>query len=367
MPVDDGPKPERTHLQSMKGYVPGAQPGAGAIKLNTNENPFPPSPKVMAALAGITGRSLQRYPDPLAGAFREAAAALHQVNSENVIATNGGDELLRLSVTTFVDPGRAIGIVSPSYGVYAVLAEIHQARLSVAPLTERWALPTDTARRWNDDGAQMAILTNPHAPSGALTAPDALERLAADFKGVLLVDEAYADFVDPHLRFDGPALATRLPNMLLLRTLSKGYALAGLRLAYGVGSRRLVEPMLAKTKDSYNVDAVAQALGTVALQDRAYAQTTWEQIRQERIVLTEGLEALGFSVELSQANFVLAAIPKTGPRSARFLKDRLEARGIYVRWFDESRLRDKLRITVGTHDENGRLLAQIADLLRNSY
>lgn len=364
MPVEDGPKPERTHLQSMKGYVPGAQPGAGAIKLNTNENPFPPSPKVIGALAGIGERSLQRYPDPLAVAFREAAAALHQVSFENVIATNGGDELLRLAVTTFVDPDSAIGVVSPSYGVYAVLAEIHQARLSVAPLTDRWALPADTARRWNDDGVQMAIVTNPHAPSGALTAPDALERLAADFKGILLVDEAYADFVDPDLRFDSPALAIRLPNVLLLRTLSKAYALAGLRLAYGVGSRRLVDPMLAKTKDSYNVDAIAQALGTVALQDSDYARSTWERIRDERTRLAEGLEALGFSVSASQANFVLAAIPATGPRSARFLKDELEARGIYVRWFDESRLRDKLRISVGTREENSAVLTLLRDLLK---
>lgn len=364
MSAEDRSQPERAHLRSMKAYVPGAQPDARAIKLNTNENPFPPSPRVMAALAAITARSLQRYPDPLATAFRETAADLHQVSPEEVVATNGGDELLRLAVTTFVDPGRAIGVASPSYGVYSVLAEIHRARLSVSTLTERWAVPADAAQRWNADGAQMAILTNPHAPSGSLTKPEDLERLAADFKGILLVDEAYADFIDPDLRFDSMALATRLPNVLVLRTLSKGYALAGLRLAYGVGSRPLVEPMLAKTKDSYNVDAVAQALGIVALQDNAYAQTTWDKIRKERIRLAEGLEALGFSVAPSQTNFVLAAIPAASLKSARILKDELEARGVYVRWFDESRLENRLRISVGTREENSALLTLISDLMK---
>lgn len=355
---------ERLHLQRMSGYVPGTQAGPDTIKLNTNENPFPPSPRVIEALAHIAERSLQRYPDPLATGFREAVAELHQISPEEVIATNGGDELLRLAMTTFLDPDRPLGVVSPSYGVYAVLASIHQSRLSISPLDEHWALPSDTAQRWNAEGAQLAILTNPHAPSGYLTAPDRLERLAADFDGVLLIDEAYADFIVPALKFDSAAIATRFPNVLVLRTLSKGYGLAGLRLGYGIGSWALVAPLLTKTKDSYNVDSIAQVLGTVALQDQEYAQKTWDEVRNERLKLAEGLSALGFSVLPSQANFLLTAVPTSKPvDTARVLARSLEVSGIYVRWFDEDRLRDKLRITVGTREENIALLSKMAELL----
>ena len=210
----------------------------------------------------------------------------------------------------------------------------------------------------------MGILTNPHAPSGYLTTPDRLERLAADFNGVLIIDEAYADFIVPALKFDSAAIATRFPNVLVLRTLSKGYGLAGLRLGYGIGSRALVAPLLTKTKDSYNVDSIAQVLGTVALQDQEYAQRTWDKVRNERLKLAEGLSALGFLVRPSQANFVLAAPPATMPvETAQVLARSLELAGIYVRWFDEDRLRDKLRITVGTREENIALLSKMAELL----
>ncbi|WP_208621590.1 histidinol-phosphate transaminase [Rhizobium hainanense] len=350
------------HLSDMKGYTPGTQPGAASIKLNTNENPFPPSPKVMAALANVSARALQRYPDPIASGFREAAANLHHVPLDQIIATNGGDELLRLALTTYVDPGRAIGVVTPGYGVYSVLSHIHQAPLSPVPLQEDWTLPSSATDQWNDDGAQLVILTNPHAPSGTLFPFDVVERVAANFSGVLLIDEAYVDFVEPALRYDTTALASRYPNILLLRTLSKGYSLAGIRLAYGLGCSKLIAPMLEKTKDSYNIDAIAQQLGRVALEDRAYACLCWQQVLQERRRLTSGLEELGFKVERSQANFVLASPPRHSPSNARELKDKLQDRDIYTRWFDEQELHDRLRISIGTSDENIALLTALRDL-----
>ena len=348
---------ERTHLRELNGYIPGAQPDLASIKLNTNENPFPPSPAVMAALADLKAESLQRYPDPRARAFGEAAAQLHGVQPAQIIATNGGDELLRLALTTFVDPGRAIGVITPSYGVYSVLAGIHQAKLSACPLLEDWTLATGTAEQWNSDGAQLALLTNPHAPSGTLfTLPD-IERLAAVFRGVLLIDEAYIDFVAPPLKFNTVGLTSRYPNVLLLRTLSKGYSLAGLRLAYGIGSAALIAPMLNKTKDSYNVDAVAQKLGVAALEDRAYAARSWEHVQQERSRVTRRLAQLGFEVALSQTNFVLASLPPQSRWStASALLEELQSRNIYVRWFNEHRLSNRLRISIGTAAENDALL-----------
>lgn len=353
----------RAHLHRLKGYVPGAQPGPEAIKLNTNENPFPPSPEVMAALARVTPRLLQRYPDPMARSFREVAARLHNLGTDKIIATNGGDELLRLALTTFVDPGRAIGIVMPSYGVYSVLAALHQTPLSAVALTDNWDLPEDTARRWNADRAQLALLTNPHAPSGALFTLQTIERLAETFEGVLLIDEAYVDFVDPSVNYDATQLVARHSNVLLLRTLSKGYSLAGLRLAYGLGQTSLISPILEKTKDSYNVDIIAQLLGTAALRDTAYAKSTWDTVRLERKKLGSRLEEMGFHVGSSQTNFVLAELPKQSPwGSALDLQMTLQERNIYVRWFDEERLRGRLRISVGTAVENGTLLDTLRDL-----
>lgn len=353
----DRPQQERTHLRTMKGYIPGAQPGPEAIKLNTNENPFPPSPRVMAALAKVEPRMLQRYPDPMANGFRDVAARIHGLDRDQVIATNGGDELLRLALTTFVDSGRAVGITTPSYGVYCVLSEVHQAPLSDAPLTDSWDIAADTAARWNADGAQLAFITNPHAPSGALFRIEAIERLADAFHGVLLIDEAYIDFVDPCLKHDPRELIAQHSNVLLLRTLSKGYSLAGLRIAYGLGAASLIRPILEKTKDSYNVDAIAQALGAVALNDGAHAKATWEHVRRERDRVSRDMQALGFSAEPSQTNFILVSPPESGSwgQASKLLKD-LRDRGIYLRWFDEPRLRHQLRVSIGTAEENDALI-----------
>jgi histidinol-phosphate aminotransferase len=358
---------ERTHIRRIEGYEPGLQPDGDAIKLNTNENPFPPSPRVMARLAHVLPIMLQRYPDPLAMAFRLVAARVHGLVPDQIVATNGGDELLRLALATFVDPDRPVGIVSPGYGLYSVLAALHRAPLSEVPLTETWQLPERTASRWNTDGAQLAFLTNPHAPSGALFPMMAIERLAASFQGVLVIDEAYVDFVDPAMGYDTTKLIARYPNLLLLRTLSKGYSLAGLRLGYGLGDESLIRPILSKTKDSYNVDAIAQLLGASALDDQAHARVCWEVVRRERDMLSRDLQDLGFDVAPSQTNFLLVSVPAHGKRDeARELYGRLVERKIYVRWFDTARLRNKLRITIGTPEENATLVRVLRQIVLGS-
>lgn len=355
---------ERSNVQRMQGYVPGKQPlDASATKLNTNENPYPTSPKVMHALTTVAAESLRKYPPPMADGFREVAAKLHGVATANVIATNGGDELLRLALTTFVEPGRPIGVLEPSYSLYPVLAEIHDSPVVRVNADSNYDVPSDFASGMNDAGVQLTLLVNPHAPSGALTSVASLVALAGQLKGVLLVDEAYVDFVDPELSHNLTPYVRNTPNLLLLRTMSKGYSLAGLRFGYGLGHEGLIAPMLNKTRDSYNVDAIAQRLATAALEDQTYARSTWERVRVERARVTARLRALHFAVPSSQSNFVLATVP-SGKVSAPQLRDQLEQQhGLLVRYFNEPGLRDKLRITIGTPEQNDRLLSALAALL----
>lgn len=361
---------ERQNIQRMTGYSSGEQPSQpGIIKLNTNENPYPASAAVAAALQGLRVEDLRRYPQPLANEFRRVAAECHHVSIDNIMATNGGDELLRLVITTFVEPGDAIAIAEPSYSLYPVLAEIHGCHVARIDLEDDWQMGEDFAGRLNASGAKLAFIVNPHAPSGLLTPVADLRALAVAFKGVLVIDEAYVDFVDPGQRHDALTLVRELDNVLILRTLSKGYSLAGLRFAYGIGAASLIAPMLYKTRDSYNTDVISQVLATAALRDRASAALSWEKVRIERARVATALVALGFHCAPSQSNFLLARVPAGDARfvsteiMAREFYQRLKDNGILVRYFDQPRLRDKLRITIGTHDENTRLLQQLESYL----
>jgi len=364
---------ERQNIQQMTGYSSGEQPASpGIIKLNTNENPHPASAAVAAALQGLRVEDLRRYPQPLANDFRRVAAECHHLSIDNIMATNGGDELLRLVITTFVEPGAAIAIAEPSYSLYPVLAEIHGCQVARIGLEDDWRMGADFAQRLNATGAPVAFVVNPHAPSGQLAPVAELRALANTFKGVLVIDEAYVDFVDPDQRHDAVALVRELDNVLILRTLSKGYSLAGLRFAYGLGAATLIAPMLYKTRDSYNTDVISQVLATAALRDRASAALSWEKVRIERARVAAALVALGFDCAPSQSNFLLARVPTGDSRfvsteiMAREFYQRLKDNGILVRYFDQPRLRDKLRITIGTHAENTRLLQQLESCLQRN-
>lgn len=352
---------ERTNIHSMSGYVPGEQPAEGdVIKLNTNENPYPASPAVAAALAAIRVEDLRRYPSPTASGFRRAAADYHQLSPDNILPTNGGDELLRLAITTFAGPDDCVAIATPSYSLYPVLAAIQGCRLLPVPLLEDWRLPGNFAAILNESGARLAMLVNPHAPSGMLLDAATLLEIAAQFRGVLLVDEAYVDFVDPDKKYDlAPHVKSR-ENILLLRTLSKGYSLAGLRFGYGIGARSLLEPMMFKTRDSYNTDHIAQQLATAAIQSVGDARLSWQKVRQERVWLAAALADIGMPCLPSQSNFLLAQA--RDERAARAVYERLKQRKILVRYFDQDRLRDKLRITIGTPAQNRRLVELLAEI-----
>lgn len=355
---------ERPNIAKMQGYAPGEQPdGRDAIKLNTNENPYPPSPAVAAALAAIDSSALRRYPPPMANAFRQAAAELHGVNAANIIPTNGGDELLRLAITTYADSGDCIAVTKPSYSLYPVLADVQQCQLEEIPLNDDWSMPDNFLQRALAANAKMIILVNPHAPSGTILSADYLDQLAAKFKGLLLVDEAYVNFVDPQLKYDAVPLIRKHDNILLLRTLSKGYSLAGLRFGYGIGAESVINPMLYKTRDSYNTDYIAQRLATAAIGAVDYAQANWAKVREQRQWLQKSLGELGLSSLPSQSNFLLTTIPDAV--GAEALYKSLKARNILVRYFNQERLRNRLRISIGSAEENQALISALQEIIQN--
>jgi histidinol-phosphate aminotransferase len=355
---------ERDHFRELTAYAPGEQPQRmRVVKLNTNENPCPPTDAVMQAIRSLDPERLRRYPPPTADGVRTAAARVHGVAPEQVIVTNGGDELLRLAVTVFCEPGASgrpggLGVAEPSYSLYPVLAAIHATPVTAVALGDDFELPADAAARWNDAGCRAAFIVNPHAPSGRLESLDLLRSLAGTFRGVLLIDEAYMDFAE-HDALD--LVREGLPNVLLLRSLSKGYSLAGLRVGYGVGSAELIG-VLQKARDSYNVDALAQAAAEAALASRDEAARSWALVISERGRVTGQLQQRGFTVCPSQSNFVLAT-PGPGGLDAPTIYRRLADTGIFVRYFDQDRLRDKLRITIGTPEQNDELLKALDTLL----
>ena len=353
---------ERPNIAAMQGYSSGEQPlEKQTLKLNTNENPFPVSAKVQAALMDFATADLRIYPQPTADKLRDAIAAHHGVTRDHIMVTHAGDEALRLAITTFVEPGGTRGTADPSYSLYPVLSKIQDATMRTLALKDDWSIPDEFAQVMTQHNAQLTCLVNPHAPSGHLTPLATIEAIAQNISGVLLVDEAYIDFVDPSIAYSTKDLINARDNVLVLRTFSKGYSLAGLRLGYLLGDPELIKPMLEKTRDSYNVDAISQALGLAAIEDQAYAQETWRQVREQRQVLHEALRALGFNCPSSEANFLLATMPED--IDAEGLYEALKAKSILVRYFQTPRLKDKLRITVGSAKQNEKLIHTICQLI----
>jgi histidinol-phosphate aminotransferase len=340
----------RQSIRVLDGYVPGEQPSAGArvVKLNTNECPYPPSPRVLEALRTLGADALRRYPQPMADDFRAAASRALGVPADAVLAGNGSDDILTIATRTFLAPGDALAYPTPTYSLYPVLARLQDARIAEVPWADGWVLPIDALVA---AGARAIYLANPNAPSGTAVPVAAVEELARRFDGALLVDEAYVDFADTNCL----ELALRLPNVVVSRTLSKSYALAGVRFGFAVASPDVVREM-AKVKDSYNCDAVSIAAASAAITDQKYARGLWSKIRSERRRLTRLLEERGWQVLPSQANFVLATVPggKAGETQIG-----LKLRGVLVRYFDAPGLRDKLRITVGSATDTDALIAAL--------
>ena len=352
MPVYNAGVPSlfRPTIETLEAYAPGEQPAPNAdvVKLNTNENPYPPSPRALAELTQVTAEDLRRYPHPYADAFRHAVADVLGTDASHVLAGNGSDEVLTMLMRSVTDAARGVTYPVPTYVLYRTLAEIQGAPTFEVPYEDAFTLPVEALL---ETRAPLTIVANPNSPSGAVASLDELATLATRCAGVLVIDEAYVEFAAS----DALDLTRRFDNVLVLRTLSKSHALAGLRLGYAVGDPSLLAG-LAKVKDSYNVDAVAARVGTAALRDTAYTAETSRRICRTRRQLADRLEAMGFQVWPSQANFLLVRPPGG---AAGQLYRYLKAEGVLVRYFDAPGLADKLRVTVGTDDQTSRLLAVV--------
>jgi histidinol-phosphate aminotransferase len=339
------------HILRLTGYVPGEQPREQRyVKLNTNENPYPPSPRVLEALHRAIGDSLRLYPDPVANALRAAASSVYGVSGDHILAGNGSDELLTLVVRACVGAGDRVAYATPTYSLYRTLVALQQGVAVEVPYSDAYALPT---RELSTLGQRVTFVCNPNAPSGTLVPVAALEELARTVPGVLVIDEAYVDFAPPGST--ALPLVHRYPNVLVLRTFSKSFSLCGMRIGLAFGSPRLLTE-LAKVKDSYNVSQLGQVAATAALDDCAWMQENAARVRRARGELTSALRARGFDVAPSETNFVLAR--RRGDAVGAVYR-RLRERGVLVRYFDVPELRDALRVTVGTPEEIATLLAAL--------
>jgi histidinol-phosphate aminotransferase len=341
----------RECIREMAGYVPGEQPKAGGIiKLNTNENPYPPSPRVGQALANLAAEGLRLYPDPVSADLRRQIADIHGADISQVFVGNGSDEILGLCTRAFVEDDGAIGYFNPSYSLYPVLADIRDV--------QKHALELGPGFEWSmrpGFGCSLFFMTNPNAPTGMLYPFGVVEEFCTGFSGVVLIDEAYVDFS----RGSCMALALRLPNVLVLRTLSKSFSLAGLRVGYVVGSTALIQALF-KVKDSYNMDRVAQALAAAALSDLPYMQGNVRKIVSTRERLSKALSDMGHRVYPSETNFLWV---QPAGISAGTLFDALRVGNIMIRHFKGVRTSDFVRITVGTDDEVDTLLRAMKGIL----
>jgi histidinol-phosphate aminotransferase len=343
-------------VHDLEPYVPGEQPRErDLVKLNTNECPYPPSPRVAEAVAAAA-QSLRLYPDPTSRALRDAIAALHGLGPDEVFVGNGSDEVLAHAFVALLKQDGPLLFPDITYSFYPVYCGLFDVRFERVPLDEAFRVRLEDYRR----PCGAIILANPNAPTGIALPRAAIEQLLLDHPDVpVVVDEAYVDFGGE----SAVPLVRRHPNLLVVHTLSKSRALAGMRVGYAVGDPALIEA-LTRVKDSFNsypIDRLAEAGAVAALADTNWFAETTGRIRDERDRLTGNLEALGFSVLPSAANFVFASHPA---HEGAALLAALRAEGVLVRHFNKPRIAPFLRITVGTAAENDRLLGALGRIVR---
>jgi len=346
--------PLRKNIAEMAGYVPGFQPQeAGWIKLNTNENPYAPSPKVVEAIlaeVGSDGENLRKYPDAASRQARAAAAGLFDVDPSWVIMANGSDELLNNLIRALASEGEEVAYVHPSYSYYGTLAEIQGAKIRTFGLTEDFRL-ADFPDRYE---GKLFFLTSPNAPLGFGFGNAYIEELAKRCAGVLVVDEAYADFSDG----SAMELVKRYENIVVTRTFSKSYSLAGMRLGLAVARPEIIAA-LDKIRDHYHLDRLALVAAGAALMDQEYLETTLGRVRNQRDCFSNDLRKLGYRVIPSQANFIFASPPDG---DGKRVYDALYQRKILVRYFSDPLLKHGLRISIGTPEEMDRTFAALAEI-----
>jgi histidinol-phosphate aminotransferase len=366
----------RPLVHALHAYTPGEQPKIkGLIKLNTNENPYPPSPRVLRTVRAAADGRLRLYPNPTAERLRAKLAKLHRCRPENLIVGNGSDELLALAVRAFVEPAPAmieptalvlrprperysVQYFTPSYSLYPVLADIHGALTNAVPLEPDFRLPglaeLKRGRVWNFHAA-LTFITTPNAPSGRSYPTAELDQLCRAQRGVVVLDEAYVDFADENAL----KLALKHPHVIVARTFSKAYSLCFQRVGYFIGHRELIAA-LQKIRDSYNVNGLGQIAAEATLDDLAYYRANFRRIGATREWLNRELTKLGFRVLPSQTNFILVRPPMF---SAQVWLERLRHRKILVRWFNQPEVKEYLRITVGLPTEVRTLVRAVKAIL----
>ena len=344
----------RPCIAAMAGYAPGEQPREGDIlKLNTNESPYPPSPRVFDAVrTALTGDRLRKYPESLGSSFRRSAGQVLGVDPDGIVIGNGSDDILTILTRAFVPEKGLVVSPTPSYLLYRSLAEIQGARFQAVPFAADWSLPEP----WPVPDADILFLSNPNSPSGTVVPTSAVSRLATQIRGPLIADEAYADFAGE----SALALAQeRGANVIVTRSLSKSYCLAGIRFGFAVTSPEIASELV-KVKDSYNCDVLSLAAARAALEDQDYLRQTCAKIIATRARLERGLAALGFAVTPSRANFVWC---RRSDRAVKPLYEELKRRKILIRYMTFAGYGDGLHISVGSDAEIDRLLGELRGMV----
>ena len=345
--------PLRKNIAEMSAYVPGFQPEeAGWIKLNTNENPYPPSPKVVEAIQAELangGENLRKYPDAASKKARQAAAELYGVDPSWVIMANGSDELLNNLIRAFADAGEEVAYVHPSYSYYATLAEIQGAKIRTFGLTEDFKI-ADFPEKY---AGKIFFLTSPNAPLGFNFENDYIADLAERCTGILVVDEAYIDFTD----ISAMELVKKYENVIVTRTFSKSYSLAGMRLGLAV-ARPEVIAALDKIRDHYHLDRLALVAATAALKDQEYLQSTVVKICETRDWFSAELRKFGYRINPSYTNYVFVEPPDS---DGKRIYDALFAQKILVRYFTDPLLRHGIRVSIGTREEMEKTLTVLIE------
>ncbi len=347
----------RRPIRGLAPYAPGEQV-AQCTKMNTNECAWGPAPAVQTVLADLTEDALRLYPQPMADDLRQVASEVFKVSPDRILAGNGSDDCLTILFRTHLQPGDQFACPWPTYSLYDTLAGLQDVEPLHIDYTDwrdgEWGLPTALATT----GAPVTIVANPNNPSATLIATNELRRLANQVTGILVVDEAYVDFADAEIgNASMLAFLDDHPNLVVLRTFSKSYSLAGARLGLMFAHPRLIQHYV-KVKDSYNVNVLTQLLGIAALRDRDYHRDLVANTLAERAFLEDQLAAFGWTWPTSRGNFLLCRVGE----QARSLYLGLKDRGILVRFFDKPGLDSCLRISVGQRADNQALIAALRDL-----
>lgn len=344
-------------IRNLVPYTPGEQPKDRVfIKLNTNENPYPPSDKVLQAISGAAGEGLRLYPDPEATALRGAIAEYHGLAPEQVFCGNGSDEVLGLCFYAFFTPGKPVVFPDITYSFYPVYTKLFGLDWNEIPLNDDFTLPVEKFLGGNGG----AVICNPNAPTGrALPLSDIRRILDANPDVVVIVDEAYADFGAQ----SAVELIGQYPNLVVVCTMSKSRSLAGMRVGYALGNADLIAAVncVKNSFNSYPLDRLALAAGEAAIRDVDYFETTRRRIMETREHTAQQLRDMGFLVHESCANFIFITHPN---KSGQELQQGLRDRGVLVRWFNKPRISQYLRVSIGTEEEMAAMCAACRDILK---